>query len=299
MTQMNRSSRPAFISRQVIEGQYYFLDLTPHPDVPMIVTCGGREECTTDYLIDRPGFQFYSIECVASGQGLLTISGNTFVIGPGSTFCYGPDIPHQIRNTSSPGMVKYFVSFVGKRALELLKASPLARFEPVQLADPISVIDIFEQLQYSGAMGTDFTQRICGLLLELLLLRVGEQSISTRQAQSRAWRTYRQCRQYIESRFLTLHSAQEAAKNCNLTSEYMCRLFRRFAKQTPYQLLLRLKMGRAAELLLHSDLLVSEVADAVGFVDPYHFSKVFKKVHGVSPRTFLIRIRRHRRPNRA
>jgi AraC-like DNA-binding protein len=195
-------------------------------------------------------------------------------------------------------MIKYFVNFVGGKAVELLRASPLSGLEPVQLADPFGVIEIFEQLQYSGTMLTDFTQRICCLLLELLLLRISEQSITPRQATSRAWKSYRQCRQYIESRFLTIRSAQEAAEHCNIAPEYMCRLFRRFARQTPYQMLLRLKMGRAAELLLHSDMLIKQVADAVGFADPYHFSKIFKKVHGVSPRTFLIRISRQRRPRK-
>lgn len=297
MTQPERQ-RPSFISKQVIEGEYYFLDLTPDPSSPMVVTCGGREDCTVDYIIDRPGFQFYSIECVASGTGSLTIMGRPFQIGPGSTFCYGPGVPHLIKNSSNPGMVKYFVNFVGTRAIELLKASPLARFEPVQLADPISVIEIFEQLHYSGSTGTEFSHRACALLLELLLVRISEQSLTTRQARSGAWRTYRQCRQYIDSRFLTLQSAHQAAEHCNIAPEYMCRLFRKFARQTPYQLLVRLKMGRAAELLLHSDLLIKDVADMVGFADPYHFSKVFKKVHGVSPRTFLIRVRRLGRSKR-
>ena len=40
-------------------------------------------------------------------------------------------------------------------------------------------------------------------------------------------------------------------------------------------------------MLLSDDMKVYEVADALGFESAYYFSKVFKKVAGVSPREFI------------
>ena len=39
----------------------------------------------------------------------------------------------------------------------------------------------------------------------------------------------------------------------------------------------------AAEFLFETGGLVKEAAQRVGFSDPYHFSRCFKMVHGVSP----------------
>jgi AraC-like DNA-binding protein len=63
-------------------------------------------------------------------------------------------------------------------------------------------------------------------------------------------------------------------------------LFRRYDHQTPYQFLLRLKMNHAAERLQSPGTLVKQVAEETGFADPFHFSRMFKSVLGLSPDAF-------------
>ena len=60
----------------------------------------------------------------------------------------------------------------------------------------------------------------------------------------------------------------------------------RYDNQSPYQFLLRLKMNHAAELLQKSGTLVKQVAEECGFKEPFHFSRVFASVFGVSPTHF-------------
>jgi len=45
-------------------------------------------------------------------------------------------------------------------------------------------------------------------------------------------------------------------------------------------------MHHAAKLLLRSDETIQAAGRTVGFDDPYHFSCVFKRIHGVAPRDF-------------
>jgi AraC-like DNA-binding protein len=51
-------------------------------------------------------------------------------------------------------------------------------------------------------------------------------------------------------------------------------------------------MGRADDLLSNRDLLIKQVAEELGFADPYHFSRVFKRVYGIPPETFSRAARR-------
>jgi AraC-like DNA-binding protein len=83
-----------------------------------------------------------------------------------------------------------------------------------------------------------------------------------------------------------LRTLKQIAAECHVDAAHLCRLFRRCDHQSPYQLLLRLKMNHAAELLRLPHVLVKEVAGQVGFADPFHFSRVFKSVLGVSPEAF-------------
>lgn len=57
--------------------------------------------------------------------------------------------------------------------------------------------------------------------------------------------------------------------------------------KTPSQIRLHLKLCHAYELLLRGDFNVAEVAESLGFCDPFHFSKTFKREFGCSPSAIL------------
>jgi AraC-like DNA-binding protein len=46
-------------------------------------------------------------------------------------------------------------------------------------------------------------------------------------------------------------------------------------------------MGHAASLLLTTGYLVKNVAFELGFENPFHFSRAFKSVYGISPESFV------------
>ena len=47
-------------------------------------------------------------------------------------------------------------------------------------------------------------------------------------------------------------------------------------------------MNHAAERLQESGVLVKQAAAETGFADPFHFSRVFRRVLGMSPAAFRI-----------
>lgn len=61
---------------------------------------------------------------------------------------------------------------------------------------------------------------------------------------------------------------------------------------TPRELILAVKMREAKRLLLDEDSRVHEAARAVGFEDPFHFSRRFKGYYRLSPTEMLARVSR-------
>ena len=54
----------------------------------------------------------------------------------------------------------------------------------------------------------------------------------------------------------------------------------------PAQFLMRYRIGEAAAMLRNTGLAIGEIAASVGFRDPLYFSRVFKRIKGVSPREY-------------
>ncbi|MGV2794759.1 helix-turn-helix domain-containing protein, partial [Clostridium perfringens] len=52
----------------------------------------------------------------------------------------------------------------------------------------------------------------------------------------------------------------------------------------------RLKTAEARNILLNTDMSVKEIGEALGYKDMFYFSRVFKRITGVSPRSYRSRV---------
>jgi AraC-like DNA-binding protein/quercetin dioxygenase-like cupin family protein len=280
----NRTEPPAFISRQIREGSYLFLHLQPDPAAALVVVCVGRETCAEDYRVRRHRFPYWAVEYVTAGAGVFTADGRTSELGAGSVIAYGPETPHEIR-AHGPHLTKYFIDFAGCGARERLASSGLPPGRHRLLATRRWIHDLFDQLLDCRRLPRESAALLAPLLAEALLLRLAEQpapGLGTHQARE----TFQRCRDYLRTHFRRLQTVEEVGRACALSQPYVARLFKTHAAETPYQYLTRLKMTEAADLLLHEPIGVKAVAARVGFADPYHFSRAFKRFHGASPSAY-------------
>ncbi len=76
---------------------------------------------------------------------------------------------------------------------------------------------------------------------------------------------------------------------CNLIYLSPChfkRVFKDYTGQTPYQYLMGIRMEKAKEILREKENSMEEVAKLCGFVNSGHFSTVFKRNMGMSPKEY-------------
>jgi two-component system response regulator YesN len=78
-------------------------------------------------------------------------------------------------------------------------------------------------------------------------------------------------------------SLQTAAEKLYVSPEHLCRIFRRETGATFVDFVTSIRIRRATELLLSSDLKMHEIADEIGFSTQHYFSVTFKRIMGVSP----------------
>ncbi len=54
---------------------------------------------------------------------------------------------------------------------------------------------------------------------------------------------------------------------------------------------MRLRLERAREMLAREDGCIADTAAALGFYDQSHFTRTFRRIHGIPPRVFRLRSR--------
>lgn len=284
----SRTGAPAFFSSDVAAVRRFYLDLKPPKHQKLAVVCGGLEHCTANYAIHRVTFPFYSIEYVARGSGELKLKGRAHSLRAGRVFSYGPGVPHDITGDRADPLVKYFVDFAGGNAFDLLRSCGLPPGRVTQVFPPHILAPLFDELIQSGLHIGRRSMELCAKLLECLALKMAGANAPLEETETLAFTTYQQCRRHIEQHFLRLRTLEQIAGECHASKAYLCRLFRRYDRQSPYQYLLRLKMNHAAERLQQSGVLVKQAAEETGFADPFHFSRVFRNVLGMAPAAFRI-----------
>lgn len=93
---------------------------------------------------------------------------------------------------------------------------------------------------------------------------------------------------YIESHSAEKFSLRALSEALFINGSYLLRLFRSRTGQTLLAYHNRVRCDKAQALLRDTQMNISEVGEAVGFVSSAHFSHVFKKVTGITPTAYRI-----------
>lgn len=98
--------------------------------------------------------------------------------------------------------------------------------------------------------------------------------------------------QYINARYTEPISLQEVADEVAVSRNYFSEMFKRVTGHNFIDYVIDLRLKRAKELLSTTSLRVYEVADRSGFNDVKYFSKLFKKLVGMTPAEYQGQHRR-------
>lgn len=92
--------------------------------------------------------------------------------------------------------------------------------------------------------------------------------------------------EYLRKHFAEALSLNEISHHAGYAPQYLSSLFRRDTGMSMQVFLQRLRIEEACRLLGNTEIRLPELAQAVGYGDTKHFSRVFKRHKGMSPREF-------------
>lgn len=91
---------------------------------------------------------------------------------------------------------------------------------------------------------------------------------------------------YVAINFSKPLSLEEVALNVHLNATYFSELFKRITGENFWDYLVNYRMLMAQEFLKNNENKIHEVAILVGYNDSRHFSKLFKKIVGITPKEY-------------
>lgn len=95
---------------------------------------------------------------------------------------------------------------------------------------------------------------------------------------------------YIDRHYAEQITIGRLSQVAGMSASTLTRTFHRIMGRSPLDHVIRIRIGRARELLQGTDTRITEVAFACGFDDSNYFSRQFRKLTGMNPRTYRKRL---------
>lgn len=264
-----------------------FSEYVEHPLVRRLylTDAGFFPHAAHHYRERSEGIEEYIFLCCTSGRGMVEIDGQTFPLQQNEVFCIPRLCKHRYWADEEDPWSLLWVHFKGDDCchypLDSLRVCRLAATETVQRMEFLFNL-LFHTLEQDYTLGNFiYLSQLLALILGETYARrqdVGTTALQNRQVTRAVRFMYRHLYQD-----LTLAELSEAM---GLSQSSLSAVFRQCTGHAPMDFFTRLKMKEACNLLRSGKEYVYEVAQHLGYKDPYYFSRAFKKVVGVSPRDY-------------
>ena len=127
-------------------------------------------------------------------------------------------------------------------------------------------------------------QELIVILIRALRSAVHAQSRETAEEARR--RIISQVVAYLHNFYHHPLSLEEIAQVAGLSPNYFCEVFKQHVGQTVISYLNDLRIDAARQMLRTTDKPIAQIARAVGFRSVYYFSRLFKRLCGISPSAY-------------
>lgn len=226
----------------------------------------------------------YLIFWVLGGRGWVSSEGRRVEVGPGGLITLLKGRPQEYGADPRDPWELVWVHFVGRLAPVFVKRirSHGGMLQELGMDDELR--DRWMDLViFHAAKAPGFEVKTNTSLYALLGLIIHKLEWKSKRVASRMPFDVHGLQAYIHDHMAGRITLEEMARHAGLSVPHFCRVFRRLFLVSPLQYVLQKRVTQACSMIAESSMPLKQVGQAVGIEDPYYFSRMFRKIMGISP----------------
>ena len=221
---------------------------------------------------------YWCFQVQISGNAAIHCGGTVKKLSPGDMLAVPPRVKYNYTVTGDP-MEKFFITMQHSSILDIMLLGEVEKNGIfVQAKSNYDFQELFIQIRQAMF---DRDDERCSVLLYQLIFRIRKALANSNQPVN-----FRQKLKNAVGKIDLMTSLDAMAAEFNMPKHTLIRTFHRELGTTPINYMISMRLEYAKQLLTFSELNISEIAAACGYVSPAFFTSEFRKKYGSSPSEF-------------
>ncbi|WP_222536866.1 AraC family transcriptional regulator [Pedobacter polysacchareus] len=249
-----------------------------------ITEIGSLSTSTQPYDINNIHCPHYVLVYCLAGKGQCETQNEVFSLQANQFMLLSPEQSHHFQAEQGHSWAIQWLHFSGHMANELKTNFDLKQYKkPTSLPFTDQVTNTWQKIYASLSDGFALENigyanlNLYHLISLLLFFNKGNQNVQKDEDQ------LEQSIAFMKDNLHRSLTVESIAKELNYSSSHYSTLFKQKTGLSPIDYFIRLKIQYACQLLNKNTLIIKEIAQKVGYDDPFYFSRIFKKITGKSP----------------